>query len=92
MKKVKMKTDDMSFALYLAKLDYNTIFEHARENILSDCMVDVIMNKEHLFNDCYTIVFKDLPELPHTLKVKFLKEELEATNEEEIQMYVNLLF
>ena len=91
-KKENIKTDDLSFGLYLSKIDFNSLLEHARENILPDVIVDVILEHEHLQNDCLQIIFKQKISLPEKLRMKMLKEELLAYEEEQLRFYMGLLF
>ena len=92
MKKEKIKTDDASFGYYLSKLDHNSLFSHASENMLPDAIIDVIMTYEHMQIDLVKIMFKDDITLPEKLRTTMLREELELKEEKYILLFMDLLF
>ena len=92
MKTTNIKTDNLSFGLYLSKIDHNTLVEHARENMFPGAIIDVILENEHLLDDCITILFKKEISLPIKLKRSMLSEELALTDADTIIEYMILLF
>ena len=92
MQNTKIKTDDISFSLFLSKMDTNALTEIVRENLNSEVVVKVILENDDLQNDCITILFNDEMNLPPAFKKKMLAEELNLSEDDEIMNYMSLLF
>lgn len=92
MENTKIKTDDISFGLFLSTMDTNALTEIVRENLTSDVVVKVILENDDLQNDCITILFNDDMNLPPAFKKKMLAEELNLSEDDEIMNYMSLLF
>jgi hypothetical protein len=92
MKTEKIKTDNLSFGLYLSKIDHNALVEHVRAKMRSEAIIKVILENEYLQNDCITIIFKKEISLPKKFKKSMLKEELSAADDKMIIDYMCLLF
>ena len=92
MNKTKIKTDNLSFGLYLSKIDHNSLIEHACANIFPDCIIDVILENEHLMDDCITILYKKDLKFTTEMKQSMLRAELSIKEDEQIYNYMSLLF
>ena len=92
MENTKIKTDDISFGLFLSTMDTNALVEIVRENLTSEVVVKVILENDDLQNDCITILFNDEMNLPPAFKKKMLAEELNLSEDDEIMNYMSLLF
>ena len=92
MQNTKIKTDDISFSLFLSTMDTNALNEIVRENLNSEVVVKVILENDDLQNDCITILFNDEMNLPPAFKKKMLAEELNLSEDDEIMNYMSLLF
>ena len=92
MENTKIKTDDISFGLFLSTMDTNALVEIVRENLTSEVVVKVILENDDLQNDCITILFNDEMNLPSAFKKKMLAEELNLSEDDEIMNYMSLLF
>jgi len=92
MENTKIKTDDISFGLFLSTMDTNALTEIVRENLNSEVVVKVILENDDLQNDCITILFNDEINLPTAFKKKMLVEELNLSEDDEIMNYMSLLF
>jgi len=92
MENTKIKTDDISFGLFLSTMDTNALTEIVRENLNSEVVVKVILENDDLQNDCITILFNDEINLPTAFKKKMLAEELNLSEDDEIMNYMSLLF
>jgi hypothetical protein len=92
MENTKIKTDDISFGLFLSTMDTNALIEIVRENLNSEVVVKVILENDDLQNDCITILFNDEINLPTAFKKKMLVEELNLSEDDEIMNYMSLLF
>ena len=92
MQNTKIKTDDISFSLFLSTMDTNALTEIVRENLNSEVVVKVILENDDLQNDCITILFNDEMNLPPAFKKKMLAEELNLSEDDEIMNYMSLLF
>ncbi len=92
MENTKIKTDDISFGLFLSTMDTNALIEIVRENLNSEVVVKVILENDDLQNDCITILFNDDMNLSPAFKKKMLAEELNLSEDDEIMNYMSLLF
>ena len=92
MENTKIKTDDISFGLFLSTMDTNALIDIVRENLNSEVVVKVILENDDLQNDCITILFNDEMNLPPAFKKKMLAEELNLSEDDEIMNYMSLLF
>jgi hypothetical protein len=92
MKKENFKTDDVSFGLYLNKLDHNSLIEHAIANMFPPVIADIILEHEHMQKDCMTIILKSDISLPSDLRKKLLAEELAAKSDGQLIDLMCLLF
>ena len=49
-------TDDVSFRAYLNALCHNTVFEHARETILPDIIIEIMLRYEKPLSGLYILI------------------------------------
>jgi hypothetical protein len=91
MKSTQIKTDDLSFGTYLSKIDHNYLLEHVYENILPECVVNFILNKPHIIDECLSLLLEKDISLPPKTKAYLIKDAMED-NEELVRLCIDLLF
>ena len=77
MTKKTQPTDDVSFRAYLNALCHNTVFEHARETILPDIIIEIMLRYENLYQD-YIFLLAELGIDIDSENKASLKETLES--------------
>jgi hypothetical protein len=77
MTKKTQPTDDASFRDYLNSLCHNTLFEHARETILPDIIIEIMLRYKNLYQD-YISMLADLGIDIDSENKAALKETLET--------------
>jgi hypothetical protein len=92
MNKDKIKIDNLSFGLFLSKIDHNTLVEYSRDFMPKLAMVNTILNSEYMHNDCMTMLFNKDLSLPGMLCFSMLSGELNLMDKEELLKLISLLF
>ena len=92
MNKDKIKIDNLSFGLFLSKLDHNTFLEYSRDFMPKIAMVNTILNNDYMHNDCITMLFNKDLSLPDSLSFSMLSGELNLMDKEELLKLISLLF
>ena len=92
MKQELPKTDDVSFGLYLSKIDHNTLHQLTINQIKAEDIIDEILKHEYLQIDCLNIICGDEMPLPPKIREEMLKEELLLSDDPTIHLYMDVLF
>ena len=82
--KTKIKTDDQSFKKFLNALCHDCLIEHARENLLTEVIANVILENQHLHKDSFEIITNSEITAPAFLIEDLLKPLLEKTEADTI--------
>jgi len=82
--KTKIKTDDLSFTKFLNALCHNCLMEHARENLLPEVIVNVILGNQQLHKDSFEIITNSEINAPAFLIEDLLKPLLEKAEDNAI--------
>ena len=85
-----VNTDDASFGVFMSTMSHDHLCEHAHANLLSECIIEYLISKNHLVDDCMTMMLDKDVSISNTLKYKFIKEE--AEDEEFILTCLDLFF
>lgn len=88
MKQAIQATDDRSFRSYLNKINLEDLKRHAEETILSDAMIEFILNHKHLQDSCYKILLKQSKQALNSNLQKSLETALESLNEYELKKMI----
>jgi hypothetical protein len=92
MKQELPQTDDVSFGLYLSKIDHNTLHQLTINQIKAEDIIDEILKHEYLQIDCLNIICGDDMPLPPKIREEMLKEELLLSDDPTIHLYMDILF
>lgn len=80
----KIKTDDLSFTKFLYALCHECLLEHAKENLLPEVIVNVILENQYLHKDSFELITNSEINAPSFLIEELLKPLLEKTEDDAI--------